>query len=569
MKIKISKDLASYLGETKLRTIGIEWSSRSYSDGFEVDLSNLTAGQIVELHGWLEESAKLGVRGPKVLIRDIELWMQALKDAGTQKARTVNQFAFLLTEYLRKIPEHRVYQRLDIEGIAYVAYYVNTIVYHPESRRNNDYVPPSTEMELLYIELGGRVSKSVYFHSEDILGMTASESLIKKGFIPETLELRASYLNEAKLFNDISPRIGAQFLANGHGTDNLDGNPGGGWSRYSHGTFKLNNSKVVVDIFFEDEKERRSKDGYINQTFWAKKIPKALVASENEEELEENEATMDSDKKIVQIEIPIHPYCAVFDLRLHLRMRVHVNYLTEYEYDSSMSKKLVLPKITKDLIDTLISQSSTGFSDIIENKGKGVCILLGGAPGVGKTLTAEVFSESSKRPLYSIQAAQLGIKADQVEISITRFLARGTRWNAIVLIDEADVYIRARDRDMEHNAIVASILRVLEYQSSILFMTTNLANTVDDAIVSRCIARINYEYPTTIEQAEIWRILAGINNIKISEQNISESVKRHPRLAGRDIKQLLKLAVLHTAKNKELITPDVIDFVAQFQPTIR
>jgi SpoVK/Ycf46/Vps4 family AAA+-type ATPase len=286
----------------------------------------------------------------------------------------------------------------------------------------------------------------------------------------------------------------------------------------------------------------------------------------NEEDIvtEKGDATGAS----TEIEVPVHPFCAVFDLRRHLRLRVHVNFLKLYKYDLHMDTKLILPKVTKDLVSTLIAQSRTGFSDIIEGKGLGVAVLLGGPPGVGKTLTAEVFAEASERPLYSIQAAQLGIKADEVEKNLAQFLARGSRWNAIVLIDEADVYIRSRDRDMEHNAIVASLLRVLEYQTSILFMTTNLAKEVDDAIVSRCIARINYGCPSQSEQSEIWKVIADLNSIRLEAKDIAENVKRHPNLTGRDIKQLLKLAVLHSAKDGGIITPEVIDFVAQFQPTI-
>jgi len=567
MKLKISKMMASYLGEEKLRTVGLEWNARSYNDYYELDLANLTMPQITALRGWLEDTVKLNVRGGGVLIRDIDTWVRAMTDAGKQHARTVNQFSSLLTEYLRKVEGHRVYKRLDNEGIAHVCYYVNSVEYHPENRSRDNYTPAYAEMKLLYFELGGRTETAVHFESEDVQGMSASESLAKKGFYTETSELRESYLKEAKRFNEISPLIGKQFIANGTGTDNLDGNSRYSWG--SSGKYTLSNTKVVMDVFFEDEKERRSREGYLNQTFWTYRTPKALVVSEESADgMDEDEKTAIRDGVLVSIEVPIHPYCAVFDLRRHLRLRVHVNYLTEYVYDVNMGNKLILPQITKNLVQTLIDQSRCGFADIIEGKGQGVCVLLGGQAGVGKTLTAEVFSEASEKPLYSIQAAQLGIKADQVETNLTKFLVRGSRWGAIVLVDEADVYIRSRDRDMEHNAIVASFLRVIEYQTAIMFMTTNLADEVDDAIISRCIARINYHCPTIEEQQQIWHVLANINNISLKDEDITENVKRHPYLAGRDIKQLLKLATLHVAKHGDEITPDIIDFVAQFQPTI-
>lgn len=567
MQLKISKSLASYLGEHNLRAVGLEWNQRSYQDYYTLDLSDLTMPQIERFREILVEARALGTSGPKVLIRDIDTWVKALNDAGGQKARTVNQFSSLLIEYIRTVEGHRVYRRCDLDGVAFTCYYVNDIEYHPENRSRDSYHPAYARMELLYYELGGRTEQGVSFHAEDIQGMTASEALAKAGYYVETPELRAEYLKELAVFNEVAPLIGKQYYASGTGTDNLDGNPSGGrFSSHRTGAYVLDNTKVVIDVYYEDEKERRDRNSYLNQTFWARARPKAITVKEDEAEAVETDDV--SDGLIVEIEVPVHPFCAAFDLRRHLRLRVHINYLTEYVYDLDMGDKLILPQVTKDLVATLIKQSRSGFADIVEGKGMGVTVLLGGAAGVGKTLTAEVFAEASEKPLYSIQAAQLGISANHVEANITQFLARGSRWGAIVLIDEADVYIRARDKDMEHNAIVASLLRVLEYQTSILFMTTNLAETVDDAIVSRCIARINYQHPSTDDQAKIWRVLADLNSIPLKDTAIAENVKRHPTLAGRDIKQLLKLACLHTAKSKRAITPNLIDFVAQFQPTI-
>jgi hypothetical protein len=62
--------------------------------------------------------------------------------------------------------------------------------------------------------------------------------------------------------------------------------------------------------------------------------------------------------------------------------------------------------------------------------------------------------------------------------------------------------------------------------------------------------------------------LSGINKIELSDSLISTFVERHPDLTGRDIKQLLKLGVLHASSNGGHITADIIDFVSQFQPTI-
>ena len=82
-----------------------------------------------------------------------------------------------------------------------------------------------------------------------------------------------------------------------------------------------------------------------------------------------------------------------------------------------------------------------------------------GAPGLGKTLTAEVYSELVKLPLYRVHAGQLGIEIETLASSLEQsVLRRAERWGAVLLIDEADVYIRARDNDIHHNAVVAAFL---------------------------------------------------------------------------------------------------------------
>ncbi len=575
MDIKISKAIADYLGEVKMRALGWELRERSYRENYIVNLAGLPQDQILQLREWLDDMAKMSIRGPKTLIKDIDTWQAAIRGGKKVKARTLHQFANILTQYLRTIPGPRVYERLDIEGAAHVAYYCNKVEYHPAKRDRDYHTPAYVDVELMFIELGGQTSKMTTFHQQDAAGLIPSEALARKGLFTETDELRAGYLAENDRFNDIALNVGQQFYAGGTATDDMDGNDSERWSTH-HGKKSMSmvrdaaQSKVVIDVFYESAEGRnRPRSSHVDPRFWIRAKPD--MEDDDGELLEFDDevgVTGNNDEFLNNAaEIPVHPFCAIFDLKRHLRMRIHVNYLHDYIYNKRLGDQLILPDITKNLVSTLIQQSSVAFEDIIEGKGGGVCVLLTGEPGVGKTLTAEVFAEVSSRPLYSIQAAQLGIKPDNVESNLMRFLARGSRWNAVVLIDEADVYVRARDKDMDHNAIVAAFLRVLEYQSSVLFMTTNLAESVDDAIASRCIARIDYITPTFEQQKEIWRVLNTMNNVGLTPQNIRVIAKAHPDLTGRDIKQLIKLALLMAANRNDKVQPATIDFVAQFQPT--
>jgi AAA+ superfamily predicted ATPase len=145
-------------------------------------------------------------------------------------------------------------------------------------------------------------------------------------------------------------------------------------------------------------------------------------------------------------------------------------------------------------------------------------------------------------------------------------LGRSERWGAILLIDEADVYIHERGSDIEQNAIVGVFLRVLEYYRGVLFMTTNRGTLVDDAIISRLTARFRYKNPTADEQEQLWRVLASQNKIDLPESEIKVIVKSMQNLSGRDIKNLLKLAyVASLKKGSGKVSAETIKYVSRFK----
>lgn len=94
--------------------------------------------------------------------------------------------------------------------------------------------------------------------------------------------------------------------------------------------------------------------------------------------------------------------------------------------------------------------------DIIRGKGKGVIILLHGAPGVGKTATAEAIAQKWNKPLFPITCGDLGVDAETVEGSLNGIFRLAHLWDCILLLDEADVFITQRERrDLHRNALVS------------------------------------------------------------------------------------------------------------------
>lgn len=149
---------------------------------------------------------------------------------------------------------------------------------------------------------------------------------------------------------------------------------------------------------------------------------------------------------------------------------------------------LVLGSKQKMLIHGLVRQHASqagGFDDIIEGKGQGLIGLLAGTPGCGKTLTAEAVAEITHKPLYAVSAGELGTTPDHVESKLTEVLDLAQLWDAVLLLDEAEVFLQQRNAvDINRNALVSIFLRQLEYYKGIMILTTNMAEQVDRAFES-------------------------------------------------------------------------------------
>ncbi|HIE68918.1 MAG TPA: AAA family ATPase, partial [Planctomycetes bacterium] len=246
--------------------------------------------------------------------------------------------------------------------------------------------------------------------------------------------------------------------------------------------------------------------------------------------------------------VPVHAYVLMFHLDLHHYVWVHVDDMAPYAYQPALKSKLVLPPEQTDLIDILTAEMDVLMDDIVEGKSGGTTVLCAGPPGVGKTLTAEVYSEIIRRPLYRVHSGQLGLNVTQMEASLKDVLTRAQRWGAVMLIDEADVYIKRRDDDMTMNAVVGVFLRVLEYFNGLLFLTTNRVDDIDEAIVSRCIALIRYHPPDREDRTRIWSVMVEQFGLPVDTAMTALLADMFPQATGRDIKGLAKLTAKYCSQ---------------------
>ena len=208
---------------------------------------------------------------------------------------------------------------------------------------------------------------------------------------------------------------------------------------------------------------------------------------------------------------------------------------------------LVYQEEQKDLVLTFVDNHQRlkgGVDDVIMGKGQGLILLLSGPPGTGKTLTAEAVADKTRRPLYYLQAEDLGTNATVLGSKIKKVFEMATEWDAVILLDEADVFMAKRDPgDIARNELVSIFLRELEYFKGIIFLTTNLYSTIDTAFRSRVNIHLVFKPLPFSSRLVLWEKFLGRLpgtevRAKVDEREMEELAKWE--LNGREIKNAIK-----------------------------
>ncbi|KAK9414655.1 putative AAA+ ATPase domain-containing protein [Seiridium unicorne] len=173
----------------------------------------------------------------------------------------------------------------------------------------------------------------------------------------------------------------------------------------------------------------------------------------------------------------------------------------------SDTQKKAIHALTKTYLNR---EAGDGLQVLVQGKGHGIKFLLYGPPGIGKALTAETLTETFNAPPYTVRVkhlnflsvffadeagarGQIGVEHTRVEKYLKSIFKIASRWKAILLLDEADVFLAERTTDPHINALVSVFSRELERYEGILFLTTNRMQTFNAAILSRIHLALKYE----------------------------------------------------------------------------
>lgn len=157
------------------------------------------------------------------------------------------------------------------------------------------------------------------------------------------------------------------------------------------------------------------------------------------------------------------------------------------------------------------------------------------------------------------------------EYELKKVLQYATAWKAVVLLDEADVFLEARQEeasDTTRNALVAVFLKELEYFGGVVFLTTNRLKSFDLAMKSRVHLALEYGPPGDDVRRQIWtQYLEGVPAEERDVEDVDDLAETLAmvKLNGREIANAVNTARTIARYKKSRLQASHIESVLKFK----
>lgn len=240
------------------------------------------------------------------------------------------------------------------------------------------------------------------------------------------------------------------------------------------------------------------------------------------------------------------------------------------EPKTSLEDVVLHPK-TRETLNSLLKQVDVRVVNLlkewgIKDKRRGIDakIILYGAAGTGKTMTALSLAKSLKKPVLSFDCSKiLSMYVGESEKNVRKIfdtykeLSQKSKNEPILLLDEADQFLSTRTSssaggaEKMHNQMQNIFLEQIEKFEGILIATTNLLETIDSAFSRRFNYKIEFKKPDEKQRLELWKRLLP-KNAQFEEGFSIEKLTKYALTGGQITLVVKNTAYKVAAKEKPL-----------------
>lgn len=185
----------------------------------------------------------------------------------------------------------------------------------------------------------------------------------------------------------------------------------------------------------------------------------------------------------------------------------------------------------------------------------GVCVLMHGAPGTGKTATAYELARQTGRDIIQVQVTDFLDKyVGESEGKLKKIFAdyrtccRMAKATPILLLNEGDAILSKRTTNVEKsvdqmaNALQNILLEEMENLEGIMIVTTNMTMNLDKAFERRFIFKIQFDKPSREVKARIWQSM-----IEELDDSASQELAETYDISGGEIENIARKTIMEYA----------------------
>lgn len=143
--------------------------------------------------------------------------------------------------------------------------------------------------------------------------------------------------------------------------------------------------------------------------------------------------------------------------------------------------------------------------------GRGLSILLFGAPGTGKSMCAQVIAHELNLELYRVDLSKVIDKyVGETEKSISMIFREAKKCNVVLFFDECDTLFAKRSDDggsnqASNNNKTALLLQEVEAYDGVSVLATNYKHNIDPAFFRRMKYIVEFQFPDADTREMLWK----------------------------------------------------------------